>query len=75
MEGRILTSKLNQTMDAAKRIHLPSLIEQNDDGVFIISCPSFKGCHSYGRTVDEAMNNIREVIDICVEEEGTQELI
>ena len=38
-------------MDAAKRIHLPSLIEQNDDGVFIISCPSFKGCHSYGRTV------------------------
>ena len=61
-------------METTKRIHLPLLIEQDEDGVFIISCPSFKGCHSYGHTIDEAMNNIREVIEMCVDEEGTQEL-
>ena len=45
-----------------KSLHFPILIEQDEDGVFIVSCPSFKGCHSYGKTVEEglaitAMNN------------------
>lgn len=38
------------------------MIETDEDGVFIVSCPAFKGCHSYGRTVDEAIANIREVL-------------
>ena len=74
VEGCILTSESKQDMETTKRIHLPLLIEQDEDGVFIISCPSYKGCHSYGQTVEEAMSNIREVIDMCIDEEGTQEL-
>lgn len=61
-------------MDTTKRLHLPLLIEQDEDGVFIISCPSFRGCHTYGHTIDEAMRNIREVIDLCIDEEGTHEI-
>jgi hypothetical protein len=49
-------------------LHLPLLIETDEDGVFIVSCPAFKGCHSYGKTVDEAIANIREVIAMCLEE-------
>ena len=26
--------------------HFPVLIEQDEDNVYIVSCPSFKGCHS-----------------------------
>ncbi|HAH23348.1 MAG TPA: HicB family protein [Prolixibacteraceae bacterium] len=52
-----------------KILHLPILIEQDEDNVFIVSCPVFKGCHSYGNTIDEALENIKEVIDICLEEE------
>ena len=48
-------------------VHLPLIIETDEDGVFIVSCPAFKGCHSYGRTVDEAIANIREVIAMCVD--------
>jgi predicted RNase H-like HicB family nuclease len=57
-------------MKAAKNksYHLPILLEQDEDGIYIVSCPSFKGCHSYGKTVDEAMLNIREVIAMCLEE-------
>ncbi len=51
-----------------KTLHLPILIEQDEDGVYIVSCPNFKGCHSYGKTVDEAITNIREVIEMCIEE-------
>ena len=52
-----------------KSIHLPIMVETDEDGVFIVSCPVFKGCNSYGKTIDEAIKNIKEVIEICMEEE------
>jgi predicted RNase H-like HicB family nuclease len=52
-----------------KTLHLPILVEQDEDNVYIVSCPVFKGCHSYGKTIEEALENIREVIEICIEEE------
>ena len=53
----------------SRTLHLPLLIEQDEDNVFIISCPTFKGCHSYGYTIPEAMQRIREVLDLCLTEE------
>ena len=29
----------------------------------------FKGCHSYGTSIEEALSNIKEVVDMCIEEE------
>ena len=54
----------------AQSLHLPILIEQDEDGIFIVSCPAFRACHSYGKTVEEAMTNIREVLEMCFEEDG-----
>jgi len=51
-----------------KMLHIPILVEQDDDNFYIVSCPVFKGCHSYGSTIDEALVNIKEVIDMCIEE-------
>ncbi|MBU4361177.1 type II toxin-antitoxin system HicB family antitoxin [bacterium] len=51
-----------------KKIHLPIIIEIDEDGYYIVTCPLFKGCHSYGETIDEALKNIKEVIEICLEE-------
>jgi len=50
-------------------LHFPILVEQDGDNVHIVSCPVFKACHSYGYTIDEALSNIKEVIDICIEKE------
>ena len=50
-------------------LHVPVMIEQDEDGVFIVSVPTLRGCHSYGYTVEEAMANIREVIVFCLEEQ------
>ena len=55
-------------------VHLPLIIETDEDGVFIVSCPAFKGCHSHGKTVDEAIANIREVITMCLEEDRPEPL-
>jgi len=53
--------------------HFPTIIEQDADGVFIVSCPSFKGCHSYGYTIDEAIKNISEAIAVCLEDQNVEE--
>lgn len=57
-----------------KNLHLPIIIEMDEDGYYIVSCPLFKGCHSYGETIDEALKNIREVVDMCLEETRVTEL-
>ncbi len=56
------------------KLHLPIIIEIDEDGYYIVTCPLFKGCHSYGETIDEAMANISEVIDMCLEETEVEEL-
>jgi predicted RNase H-like HicB family nuclease len=48
--------------------HFPVIIEQDNDGVFIVECPVFQGCRSYGQTVEEAIENIREAIAVCIAE-------
>ncbi len=51
-----------------KKLCLPIIVEQDEDRYYIVSCPLFKGCHSYGKTVNEAIENIREVVEMCLEE-------
>lgn len=43
------------------------IIEPDEDGIFIASCPSLPGCHSQGATRAEAMANIQEAIEGYVE--------
>ncbi len=43
------------------------IYEQDEDGYFIASCPSIKGCVSAGKTMDEAYQNIQEAIESCLE--------
>ena len=57
-----------------EKLHLPIIIESDEDGYYIVSCPMFKGCHSYGETIDEALENIKEVIDMCLDENKVEEL-
>lgn len=52
-----------------RSFHLPVLIEQDEDGVFVVSVPTLQGCRSYGRTLDEAMRNIAEAAALCLEDE------
>jgi predicted RNase H-like HicB family nuclease len=55
-------------MKTTKTAHFPILIEQDEDGIYIASCPNFKGCHTQGKTIDEVMENINVVIRICLKE-------
>jgi predicted RNase H-like HicB family nuclease len=45
---------------------LTAIIEQDADGVFAF-CPELKGCHTQGDTVEEAISNLREAVDLYLE--------
>lgn len=51
--------------------HYPVIIEQDKDGVFIVECPVLSACRSYGRTINEALENIQEAIEVCLLDEPT----
>lgn len=43
-------------------------IERDEDGVYLGEVPQLKGCYSQGDTIDELMGNIKEAIELCLEE-------
>jgi predicted RNase H-like HicB family nuclease len=45
------------------------VIEKDEDGIYVGEVPSLRACYAQGRTLDELMANIREVIDLCLESE------
>ena len=56
------------SLEEKMKKHFPVIIEQDQDGVFIVECPLFKGCRSYGHSVEEAVDNIKEAIAACIED-------
>ena len=42
-------------------------LEHDDDGWIVAECTSLPGCVSQGRTIDEALANIREAIELSLE--------
>ena len=49
-----------------------AVIERDEDGKWVIECPSIPGCVSQGDTRDEALANIREAIAACLEVRAEQ---
>ncbi|CAN5314848.1 hypothetical protein BH10ACI2_BH10ACI2_16760 [soil metagenome] len=42
-------------------------IDRDEDGVWIVECPSIPGCVSQGETKAEALENIQDAIKLCLE--------
>ena len=49
-------------------------IDRDEDGIWIVKCPSIPGCVSQGDTKEEAIANIREAIALCIEVRAEQGL-
>lgn len=47
-------------------------LERDEDGVWVVECPSIPGCVSQGKTKSEALANIREAIELCIEVRAEQ---
>jgi predicted RNase H-like HicB family nuclease len=45
------------------------VIERDEDGYFVASVPSLRGCHTQARSLDVLMKRIKEAIQLCLEVE------
>ena len=43
-------------------MRFPVIMEKDKDGIYVLTVPALPGCISDGRTVEEAMSNIREAV-------------
>ena len=48
------------------------VIERDEDGMYIVECPSVPGCVSQGKTEEEAIENVKEAIKACLEVRAEQ---
>lgn len=42
-------------------------LDRDEDGVWVVECPSIPGCVSQGSSKQEALENIQEAIALCLE--------
>lgn len=66
-------AKIKSKLSYGRR--LPLLVEKGEDGFYVVECPLFEGCYSQGKTLDEVLRNIREVIELILEEKRTREIL
>ena len=58
-----------------RSLQLPLFVEKDEDGFYVVECPILKGCYTQGKTIDEALSNIREVIDLILEEKDNRMIL
>ncbi len=63
--------KLERVMKkkSAKKREFNVVIEKDEDGFYVGSVPSLRGCHTQAKSLDQLMKRMTEVIALCLEEE------
>jgi predicted RNase H-like HicB family nuclease len=52
-----------------KRTHVfQIIIEQDEAGYFVAECPALQACYTQGTTYEEVIENIKDVIALCLED-------
>ena len=44
--------------------NLSVIIELDEDGFYVADCPELQGCHTQGKSIEEAISNIRDAIKL-----------
>jgi len=44
------------------------IVEQDEDNIYVASCPSLQGCYAQGDSFEEAIENIKDIIKMCLKE-------
>jgi predicted RNase H-like HicB family nuclease len=53
-------------------MNIKVIVEPGEDGYFVAHVPALKSCWSQGKTKEEALENIREAIDLYLEPGPTE---
>ncbi len=45
------------------------IIEKDEDGYFVATVPSLRGCHTQAKSLDKLMERAKEAIELCLDVE------
>ena len=45
-----------------KTFEFTAVVEQDEDGAYIATCPALQGCYSQGESYEEALENLKDAI-------------
>ena len=45
------------------------IIERDKDGWYVASVPKIEGCYTQGKTIQQALERIKEAIEVCLQAE------
>jgi len=52
-----------------KKYRFSVLIERDEDGYLVAKVPALKSCYTQAKTMEELMPRIKEVIELCLQQE------
>jgi predicted RNase H-like HicB family nuclease len=64
----LIMAKVISTKTSFHGRKLPVIVQKGEDGFYVVECPILDGCYTQGKTIDEALKNVREVIELVLEE-------
>ena len=56
----------------AEKRNFTVVIERDKDGWLVADVPELEACHTQARTMDELLKRVKEVIELCLEEENSK---
>ena len=59
---------MSRRNNSPKTYELQVVIELDEDGKYVAWCPTLEACYTQGDTFEEAMENIQDVVTMCLEE-------
>lgn len=62
---------MSQRVRSPRRVkdhYLQVVVEIDEDGKYVASCPALQACYTQGDTYEEVLRNIEDVIALCLKE-------
>ncbi len=69
MRGRPKAARITVAM---RVLNFKVFLQPEEEGGYSVSCPALPGCHSQGDSLDEALANIKEAIELTLEDMRAQ---
>jgi predicted RNase H-like HicB family nuclease len=54
-------------------VKLSIICSQQNNGTYVALCPEVKGCFTQGDTYEQAVSNLKDLVEVTVREELTEE--
>jgi predicted RNase H-like HicB family nuclease len=70
------STRRKRSQKPRRTYRLQVVVEIDEDGKYVASCPALEACYTQGDTFEEALERIRDVISLCLQDRsnGQREL-